>query len=707
LRELVEDVNLFIACDKGNSRKGINSFVKYICGYDEKQDRVVKYVLDIDVADGKNEDAAEAIDDSLSKIDQQGRPKIRLVGQGTDGGGGGVGVGLYVCLKSKDRTAEFYLIATCSLHGWQRVLGNAIEACSGSGGLLKRDVLQMLHTVYQIQGEYEIDEFKGMWRLISGKAFQTMPKPNIGRWGSVGDAGDNLLERWDDWQAMAVSIINNCNTDINANTFASWADSYLNDPSLKAQLLFIVAFHRLVWNKHFVWLMDDDERTKTAGFRSVDMPVRAYLMHRDIKNLQASWRTKPEYTNYFDIVNALPVSTEKEQQIKQVLESSFPNKFFEVALNTFDSNFHQWLTDNLQLTMGGDNLPAQAFASWLRGEEYSGPASYESRTHDTTIEVGDMIAYLTAHVSPGEMRLRRFFQDHSSAIGMLAAGDSVWGDVRSSDVLAFRKFIKQKWFGLPSHTQFVEGGVKEAKRCAATNRNEQMRSSLATQRCLSVHAPHSTAKESRRTRELRGNASMTAGLAGQRKRKLEGGGEEHETLNQKKIQPTVSGAYRTSEILKETLNSHQTSKGISAEDRKELKKKLFAKENTYESRRINAKLEQFDERRNTHKAPNQIQRQLPGMDLTPLVRGRIPFSKVRVNLQKDNVLEELRSRLGDDFVLRRDLDVMGVQTLVDNFLKPNEIERMGDGGDVDVVDFDPRHKPMDEWGILWKKRKQT
>jgi hypothetical protein len=51
--------------------------------------------------------------------------------------------------------------------------------------------------------------------------------------------------------------------------------------------------------------------------------------------------------------------------------------------------------------------------------------------------------------------------------------------------------------------------------------------------------------------------------------------------------------------------------------------------------------------------------------------------------------------------------MMGVQSLVDDFLNPNEIKRMGDGGDVDVVDFDPRHKPMDEWGILWKKRKQT
>jgi hypothetical protein len=50
----------------------------------------------------------------------------------------------------------------------------------------------------------------------------------------------------------------------------------------------------------------------------------------------------------------------KERQIKQVLEYLFPNKFFEVALNTFDSNFIQWRTDNLQRTMGGNHLPAQA-----------------------------------------------------------------------------------------------------------------------------------------------------------------------------------------------------------------------------------------------------------------------------------------------------------------------------------------------------------
>jgi hypothetical protein len=137
LRELVKDTDLYIACDKGNCRKGINAFVKYLCWWDKEKKRVLKHVLDIDAADSKSLDAAEAIDTSLCKIDQPGQPKTKLAGQSSDAGGGGTGNSLYLCLKGKDRAEQNYLIATCSLHGWQRVLGNAIEGCSGPGGMYK------------------------------------------------------------------------------------------------------------------------------------------------------------------------------------------------------------------------------------------------------------------------------------------------------------------------------------------------------------------------------------------------------------------------------------------------------------------------------------------------------------------------------------------------------------------------------------------
>jgi hypothetical protein len=49
---------------------------------------------------------------------------------------------------------------------------------------------------------------------------------------------------------------------------------------------------------------------------------------------------------------------------------------------------------------------------------------------------------------------------------MVVAGVWVHADNRA-DMLAFQKFIQWKCFPLPSHTQFVEGGVKDSKRCCA------------------------------------------------------------------------------------------------------------------------------------------------------------------------------------------------------------------------------------------------
>jgi hypothetical protein len=36
--------------------------------------------------------------------------------------------------------------------------------------------------------------------------------------------------------------------------------------------MFIVNSHHLVWNDHFVWLLEEDKRTNMEGFWSVDMP---------------------------------------------------------------------------------------------------------------------------------------------------------------------------------------------------------------------------------------------------------------------------------------------------------------------------------------------------------------------------------------------------------------------------------------------------
>jgi hypothetical protein len=74
--------------------------------------------------------------------------------------------------------------------------------------------------------------------------------------------------------------------------------------------------------------------------------------------------------------------------------------------------------------------------------------------------------------------------------------------------------------------------------------------------------------------------------------------------------------------------------------------------------------QEAEEKRQQYKPPNVIQKQDAGMDLTPLMKGQIPFSKVRVKHQKENLLSELQHRIGVQF--NSDLEKQGIRMLVNN-----------------------------------------
>ena len=49
----------------------------------------------------------------------------------------------------------------------------------------------------------------------------------------------------------------------------------------------------------------------------------------------------------------------------------------------------------------------------------------------------------------------------------------------SQELKEFREYAEDRWLHLPSNTQFVESGVKEAKICGLSQRSERMRSIYA------------------------------------------------------------------------------------------------------------------------------------------------------------------------------------------------------------------------------------
>jgi hypothetical protein len=82
------------------------------------------------------------------------------------------------------------------------------------------------------------------------------------------------------------------------------------------------------------------------------------------------------------------------------------------------------------------------------------------------------------------------------------------------------------------------------------------------------------------------------------------------------------------------------------------------------------------------------------------MKGLIPFSKVRVNHQKEKLLLKLRHWLGVQFNL--DLEKKGIRMLVDN-LQKLETQRTGKEEDC----FEPLSLDLDHWGIRFGKCGQS
>jgi hypothetical protein len=90
------------------------------------------------------------------------------------------------------------------------------------------------------------------------------------------------------------------------------------------------------------------------------------------------------------------------------------------------------------------------------------------------------------------------------------------------------------------------------------------------------------------------------------------------------------------------------------------------------------------------------------MDMTSLMKGLIPYSKVKVNAQKQNIINELKHRFIVDY--NPEWERLGILNLISTLLKPNEEERTGTKGEIG---FQPMHLALDLWGLKFGIRKSS
>jgi hypothetical protein len=193
---------------------------------------------------------------------------------------------------------------------------------------------------------------------------------------------------------------------------------------------------------------------------------------------------------------------------------------------------------------------------------------------------------------------------------------------------------------LASSTHRVEAQVRECSLVSSTNRGEVKRSDYIIQRSTNTSSINREANKTREGRTLHANASVTAGMQGQRQTKS--GGPENP---KKKIRQTVRGEARTIVQLNNAKERHQNLNRIRGllVKQKKLKDALKTKnENRSDMARATAQANEFRRKHLLERAPNKRQRER-GVDRTYLVVGRIPYKALRATIP--NHMNLLRAEL--------------------------------------------------------------
>ena len=181
--------------------------------------------------------------------------RIRLIGSYGDTGGGGTGNSLMKGLQNCDRihTLSEYPPSTCINHGLNLTLSVPTIQCFGKGGLEKQNLLQYLHSVWNLTQQYEWEEFVMLWKSCSGKdLFVWMSQPVLTRWGYVGSAINWIIDKFEDIVKMAQAVINTQAAVSAKNSIAFAITSLTKEMLICAHIYFLKVYH----NSFFIFIFN-------------------------------------------------------------------------------------------------------------------------------------------------------------------------------------------------------------------------------------------------------------------------------------------------------------------------------------------------------------------------------------------------------------------------------------------------------------------
>jgi hypothetical protein len=517
----IKNIQVFLSCDKGN-KKGVGHFVKILSWYDKQTKSVVKQLLDIDGSDGKTSECADAIAASLKKIGD-----IKIQGQTTDSGGGGVLVGLANALQEKNLCRPRYLFTSCSLHNLQLSVANPIKEVIGEGGLEKKNAMQLLHSVYDLQASMPLEvwktqvdnavdflqsyggpntpyigitngdrQFADKWE--KAKTFRTftatmtdkelrkikctIQAPVLTRWWTVGECAQVVWPAYLLLLRICQQVINSHPTSAKPNKIASGLQPLMLEAEIFTDLSMIHCFHSFYVSPHFDWMQSATDLTALPGFQAHNTLGRYFLLVQDLNDCLVH----PLFEEFRQTMARLPPSLQQHQESKAKL-------FIETSLKAINKHFERW---------GDKSLLPAALLSEVPLASVIAAVVLKQDTPQEVLHADDFVSKAHYQRSFNILKFDAFVRSKLTAdndeqyypLVRMAAEELLKGqiDLRDMDnedpvTAPISNFLYHMYLPLASHTQFVEAGVKEAKNVSTTDRSEMLRSAYAVCRAARLH----------------------------------------------------------------------------------------------------------------------------------------------------------------------------------------------------------------------------
>ena len=106
-------------------------------------------------------------------------------------------------------------------------------------GLEKCNVLQYLHSVWNLTQQYKWDELLLVWRSYTGDVLKVrIPQPVLTQWGYVGHAINWVIDKFDNTEKMAQAVVSTNTTISTKNIIASAITSLTKENLIRAHIYF-------------------------------------------------------------------------------------------------------------------------------------------------------------------------------------------------------------------------------------------------------------------------------------------------------------------------------------------------------------------------------------------------------------------------------------------------------------------------------------